>query len=144
MPDGLVPAEDGGSALKAWLQSPILGSSQQFRLWTNSGLTPDYTVVLSDLTYPTWAGYTHASVDRSQWQNPTVNLGCFSISYGVTPVIWFCNATNTIPVIGWALVDVGLGKLMWIQRFDTVDQLTPTLGDVYVLNPKITEASKPC
>lgn len=144
MPDGIVPDEDGATALRYWLKQTISGVLPwKLMLWEGATV-PDFDTVLADLTECTWSGYTRVSLDRNTWTDPVVTDGCAETTYGTTALIWYVSSTNTTPVAGWAIVDDLAGVLRYVQRFDLADQLTPTAGQQYQLLPKITQTNAPC
>lgn len=144
MADGIVPDEDGATAMRFWLQRPIVGILPWLMILWEGDTVPDAGTVFGDLTEPTWSGYGRVPLDRELWNDPVIVAGCAEMTWGAAPYTWDCSSSNVTPVAGWAIYDNLVGVLRYVQRFADADQLTPTVGVAYKLLPRVTQTNAPC
>jgi hypothetical protein len=144
MPNGILTDLGAATPLKFWLSQSIAGVIDwQLRLFKNDYVPVDGTL-LSNLTEPTFGGYTRVTLTRSMWTSPVVTAGCAVSTWGTDPYIWYVTASPLDTIYGWCMVDTVAGELRWVQRFDDADIAPLELGARFLLLPTITMTSAAC
>jgi len=144
MPDQLLPNEGIAQQLASILSAPIPGLLPwTLILWVND-ITPDADTVLGDLVEATFPGYARATLSRADWTVPVVHSGCAHSTWGTDPILWFVTGPTSDVVYGYAMVDLILGVLRTVQRFDNADIQPLAPGQRIALLPEYTLTSAPC
>lgn len=144
MPNGLLPDEGIGDSLRAMLQNSAVGGDPWVLLLFANDYTPTRSTVLADLIEPTWPGYFRKNLSRAGWLAPTVTAACASSEWGTAPQQWTVGAATSEKVYGYALLDLGAGKLRFVQRLEAADIVALVNGATLKLLPKITLTSCAC
>lgn len=109
-----VPDEGKLRELLVMRNNSITGS--QMRLFTND-VTADHTVEAADLTEAAWSGY--AAVTLDAWGDPFLTADFHAKM--IHDVVSFTNTSGTDQDFwGWAIVELGGGKIILIQKYDSV------------------------
>lgn len=142
MTDEIVLPAGGIPFLMEWmLKSPISGVPDlQLMLFTNT-LDPECDVVFADLTECTFTGYARFTLNRSNWQAPTVEECCGIMLYGSVPLSW-TNTGSPQQVAGYAILIPSSGPLIAVQALSSPFTL-PSLATLPI-RPQITLTTGAC
>ncbi len=141
MTDEIVLPAGGLPFLMNWMMSTNGGAPDlQLMLFSNA-LDPECDVVFGDLVECTFAGYSRFTLNRSNWQTPTV-VGCCGIMlYGSAPLSW-TNTGSAEQIAGYAMLIGPSGPLIAVQAlsvpFDLVSLAT------LPMRPQITLTTGAC
>lgn len=142
MPNLVMPNEGLCDLLDYMLRRAISGVLDlQLVLWLND-IEPDQLTVLGDLLTPVaLPGYSPVTLTRSAW-TPAAIIDDRAVStWGTTPILWTIGAYPQT-VYGYAIVDVVLGVIRFVQRFDVPVDLS--LGIILGVLPRVTLTSDTC
>jgi hypothetical protein len=144
VPDGLLPDEGIGAQCEYILKRSIAGVLPWQLIYFVNDIVPTSATVLDDLEEASWGGYTRLTLDRDQWQTPTVHSGCAHSTWGTDAQVWFVTGGPTQTNYGYAYIDFTAGVIRFIQRFDDADIEAVTVGGKVSILPAYTLTSAAC
>jgi len=144
MPAGLIPNEGLAVTLRELLGAVAPGVLPwQMMFWKNN-IVPTVNTVLANLTESDWGNYSRLTLSRDGWTVPTVVAGCAHSTWGTEPTVWTVTGGPAQTPYGYAYVDVELGVIRFVQRFDDEDIEPIIVPGVVKVLPEYTLTSHEC
>lgn len=114
----------------------VAGTQHALKLFTNN-VTPDDTFVLANLTeMGAVLGYTHKLLTKTSWVTAAGITGQPATGTYATQT-WTFTAGTPVDVYGYHIIDVTLGRLLWVELFPAKKTLG-NVGDQIIITPTIT------
>ncbi len=130
----LVVPNEGELKMLNDLLGTTLSGAQELRLYSNN-YDAIAGSVLADFTEVVTGGYAAMALTRAGWSAAAVVGGIGSKSYG-TPQVTTFTATRT--VVGYMVVDVTSGKVLFAERLFAGAGQSFNNGDTLTITPKLT------
>lgn len=142
MTDSIVIPSAGVPMLLDWmLRAPISGVlDPQLMLFQNE-MDPECEVSFGELTECDFDGYARVTLNRSEWQSPTVEQCCAIMLYGSAPISW-TNVGSAQQVAGYAFVYPSGSVLLAVQALSLPIDLV-TFGTLSI-RPQFTLTTGAC
>lgn len=142
MTDEIVLPSVGLPFLITWmLKSTISGVLDMEVMLFSNALDPECDVTLGDLDECTFDGYARVTLNRGNWQTPTVADCCGQTLYGTDPISW-TNLGAPEQVAGYGFVYPSGSVLIAVQAL-SAPFILPTFG-VLPFRPQFTLTGGAC
>ncbi|HKS16984.1 MAG TPA: hypothetical protein VJU16_06710 [Planctomycetota bacterium] len=130
----VLPDAGERNALDMWL-SDASPEAQTLKLYTND-VTPAEGDTAATYTEAAGSGYASKALARATWNAAATNAGVTSKDYPQQTFNW----TGTITIVGYFIVKVTAGTILWAERMFTSPGQVFNNGDVLKVTPRIEQA----